>query len=187
MTGTGVPPIPGERHPDGMPRRSMRGGRPGSDADQMVAALYYAHYGSLTRIAALLVGDGLVAEEIVQDAFVSVYRAWRYLRDGEEALDYLRRAVVSRARSHAVAAPGPRDPAGPGQVSPGMSGTPLLPTLRGLGVRQREALVLKYYADWPDRQIADAMGVSGQALNAHLRRGLSALAARSAPRRDSPA
>lgn len=190
MTGTGMPPAPGERHPDGTPGRSMRTGWPGSDTDQMVAALYHAHYGSLARIAAFLVGDGLAAEELVQDAFASVYRAWRHLRDREKALDYLRRAVVSRARSHTAASPGPggsRAPAGAGQASPEMPGTPLLTTLRGLPARQREALVLKYYADWPDRQIADAMGISGRALNAHIRRGVSALAARATSRRDGPA
>ena len=168
----------------GMPGRSMRGGWPGSDTDQMVAALYHAHYGSLARIAAFLVGDGLAAEELVQDAFASVYRAWRHLRDEEKALDYLRRAVVSRARFPAAASPGPRGPRGPrgpagaGRASPGMPRTPLLTTLRALPARQREALVLKYYADWPDRQIADAMGISGRALNTHIRRGLAALTAR---------
>ena len=59
--------------------------------------------------------------------------------------------------------------------------------LRELPARQREALVLKYYADWPHRQIAAAMGISGRALNVHVRRGLSALAACAAPRRDDPA
>lgn len=155
----------------------MRGGRSGPDADQMVAALYHAHYGSLARIAALLVGDGLAAEELVQDAFASVYWVWRQLRDQERALDYLRRAVVSRARSHAALSPGPRGQIGAGPAPPGMPGTPLLATLCGLPARQREALVLKYYADWPDRQIAAAMGITGRALNAHIRRGLSALAA----------
>lgn len=187
MTGTGVPPVPGGRQPGGVPGRSMRGGLPGSDADQMVAALYHAHYGSLARIAALLVGDGVAAEEIVQDAYASACRAWRHLRDREKALDYLRRAVVSRARSHAAASSGPRGPAGDRQASPGMPGASLLTTLRGLPARQREALVLKYYADWPDRQIAAAMGISGRALNAHIRRGLSRLAACAAPRRDGPA
>ena len=98
MTGTAEPPSPGERHPAGVPGPSVRGVRYDSDADQVVAALYHAHYGSLTRIAALLIGDSLAAEEMVQDAFASVYCAWRHLRDEKSALDHLRRAVVSRAR-----------------------------------------------------------------------------------------
>jgi DNA-directed RNA polymerase specialized sigma24 family protein len=42
--------------------------------------------------------------------------------------------------------------------------------------RQREALVLKYYADWPDPAIAAAMGISRCALSACVRRGMSAFA-----------
>ena len=187
MTGTGVPPVPGERHPGGMPGRNVRGVRYGADAGQMMATLYHSHYGSLTRIAALLIGDNLAAEEIVQDTFASVYRAWRHLRDGEKALDYLRRTVVGRARSHAAAWSGPRGPAGVGQASPAVPVAPLLITLRELPARQREALILKYYADWPDRQIAAAMGISGRALNAHVRRGMSALANRASARRGGPA
>ena len=167
-----------------MPGRSARRVRYRPDADQMVAALYHAHYGSLARIAALLAGDSLAAEQMVQDAFASVYSAWRYQRDGEKALGFLRRGVVSRARFHAAASPAPRGPAGAGQASPAVPGAPLLTRLHELPARQREALVLKYYADWPDRQIAAAMEISGRALNAHIRQGLSALAARAAPRRD---
>jgi DNA-directed RNA polymerase specialized sigma24 family protein len=150
------------------------------------AALYHSHYASLARIAALMVGDGPAAEELVQDAFASVYRAWWHLRGGEMALDYLRRAVVSRARSHATASPGPRGRAGVGQASPAVPWTPVLTTLRGLPARQREALVLKYYADWTDRQIAAAMGISARALHIHIRRGLSALERRTSTAAISP-
>ncbi len=167
MTGTGGSPVPGGQRPERTPGPDTHSGRPGPDADQMLAALYEAHYGSLARIAALLVGDGRSAEEIVQEAFAFVYRAG-HLRDEEKALDYLRRTVVRRARAQAAARSGP-----PGTLLPA--------TLRGLPVRQREALILKYYADWPDRQIAAAMGISGRALYSHIRRGLASLAARPLP------
>ena len=55
--------------------------------------------------------------------------------------------------------------------------------LRDLPARQREAIVLKYYADWSDPQIAAAMGISRQMLSAHLRRGLSAVQAGTDPTR----
>ena len=139
----------------------------------------------MARIAALLAGDGVKAEEIVQDAFVSMHRAWRHLRDGDSALSYLRRAVVTRARSRSAASADPpsrpRGLAGAGQPAPGIPGAVLMAALGGLPARQREALVLKYYADWPDPQIAAAMGISRHALNAHARRGMSALQACSAP------
>jgi DNA-directed RNA polymerase specialized sigma24 family protein len=56
-------------------------------------------------------------------------------------------------------------------------------TLRGLPAHQREALVLKYYADWPDSQIAAAMGIRRRALSAYLQRGMSTLQAFAAPNR----
>lgn len=150
-----------------------------------MAALYHAHYRSLARIAALLAGDGAKAEEIVQDAFVSMHRAWRHLRDDDEALGYLRRAVVTRARSRSAGSPDPparpRGLAGAGHSAPGIPGAVVMAALAGLPARQREALVLKYYADWPDPQIAAAMGISRHALNAHARRGMSALQAGYAP------
>ena len=168
-----------------MPGGSARDDWPGRDADRAVAALYHAHYRSLARIAALLAGDGAVAEEIVQDAFVSMHRAWRRLQDGDEALGYLRRAVVTGARSQSAAPPDPpsrpRGLAGAGQPAPGIPGVHLMAAIGGLPARQREALVLKYYADWPDPQIAAAMGISRHALSAHLGRGMSALRACPAP------
>ena len=53
--------------------------------------------------------------------------------------------------------------------------------LRCRPAHQREALVLRYYAGWPDPQIAAAMGISRRALNAYIRRGMSALQARTDP------
>lgn len=144
----------------------MRDDRAGRDADLAVAALYDAHYRSLARIAALLAGFA-VAEEIAQDAFASVHRELRRGQDGNEALGYLRQAVVTRARSRRAA---PADP-------PGIPEPALLVALSGLPARQREALVLRYYADWPDPQIAAAMGIRRHALNGHVRRGMSALRA----------
>jgi DNA-directed RNA polymerase specialized sigma24 family protein len=161
-----------------------------SGAGQLVAALYHAHYRFLTRMTALLVGDGAAAEEIVQDAFVSLHRAWRYLPDGDAALDHLRRAVVSRAHSRSAASPDllsrPRDLPAAGQPTPGNPAALLVAALRGLPARRREALVLKYYADWSDPQIALAMGVSRHVLNGCIRRGMSALqaCAASAPNND---
>ena len=174
----GVPAGPGSAAtatPAWSPRRDW----PGQDADQAVTALYHAHCRSLVRIAALLAGDSTKAEEIVQDAFVATQRAWRKRQDGDKALGHLRRAVVTRACSQRAAPPDqpsrPQGLFGTGQPAPRIPGAPLVAVLSGLPARQREALVLKYYADWPEPQIAAAMGVSRHALNAHIRRGMSAL------------
>ena len=146
----------------------------------MVARLYRAHYQALARIAVLLVSDTAAAEEIVQSAFVSLHRAWRYLGDEDGALAYLRRAVVSGTRSRDAA---PADSASlPGGMPhaswpDSIPGTLLVAALQALPAWQREALVLRYYAQWPDAQIATAMGISGRAVVRHTDRGISTLRA----------
>ena len=57
------------------------------------------HYRSLVRLAAMLVRDTQTAEEVVQDAFVSMHDGWHRLKDTEKALAYMRQAVVNKSRS----------------------------------------------------------------------------------------
>jgi DNA-directed RNA polymerase specialized sigma24 family protein len=145
-----------------------------------VTVLYDTHYRDLIRLAALLVNDVTAAEEVVQDAFVIMHSAWRQLRDSDEALSYLRRTVVSRSRFHRPAHPEPpgRQPAlpGGGQVITYPEPDPLA-ALRTLPSRQREALVLRYYADFPETQVASVMGISTRAVNNHIARGMFSLQA----------
>ena len=91
--------------------------RPGWDADQAVTVLYGAHHRALAQMATLLVNDVVVAEEIVEAAFVALHAAWRRLRNSDKALSYLQRAVVRRARSYRVARSDPsRRQPGPPQL-----------------------------------------------------------------------
>ena len=171
------------------------------NADQAVAVLYDTHYGPLTRLAALLASDEAVAEEIVQDAFVAMHGAWRQLRDSDRALCYLQETVVRRSRSSlaAGAAPSggqrrgtqprntqprstqPGPPAGGQQASTG-PGPTLVAALRSLPAPQREALVLRYYADLPETRIASVMGTSTRAVSTHIASGMSSLQAVLGPR-----
>ena len=178
-----MPPASGWRYRGRRPsdRAAARRDRAAAETDQVVAGLYRAHYPSLTRVAVLLVNDVAAAEEIVQSAFVSLHRAWPHLAGKDRALAYLREAVVSGTRSHDAA---PADsPSGPGGVPhaswPALSipETLLMAALQALPARQGEALVLKYYAEWPDAQIAAAMGISGRAVVRHTERGISTLRA----------
>lgn len=140
----------------------LSGEGPGGDADAAVAVLYDSHYRPLTRLAALLAADEAIAEEIVRDAFVAMHGAWQQLRDSERALRFLQETVIRRSRSRQVPVP-----PGPGLVA----------ALRSLPARQREALVLRYYADMPQARIASVMGISSQAVSSHIARGMSALQA----------
>jgi DNA-directed RNA polymerase specialized sigma24 family protein len=118
-----------------------------------------------------------IAEEIVQDALAAMHREWHRLRDADRALAYLRRAIVYRARVHRRALSAGQD----ARADPCNSGNPsatslvVLAALRRLPGQQREALVLRYYADLPDTAAADAMGVTRAAFRGHAARGMNAL------------
>jgi RNA polymerase sigma-70 factor (sigma-E family) len=154
------------------------------DADEAVTQLYAAHYRSLVRLAALLLHDAHVAEEVVQDAFVAMHGAWRRLRDPERALPYLRQAVVNRSRSalrrrgtaeRYRPEPLPDVPSAEQTAMAGAQHEEMIDALRRLPTRQREVLVLRYYADLSEADIADALGISRGAVKSHASRGMAAL------------
>ena len=58
----------------------------------------------------------------------------------------------------------------------------MIDALRGLPARQREVLVLRYYADLSEAQIAEALGIAPGSVKAHAHRGLSSLRQGMAPR-----
>lgn len=154
------------------------------DADQAVTALYSAHYRSLVRLSALLVRDSATAEEVVQDAFVAMHGAWRRLRDPEKALSYLRQSVVNRSRSvlrhravvEKYAPKGlPDAPSAENGAIVELERSAVVKALGGLPTRQREALVLRYYGDLSEAEIANTMGISRGAVKSHTARGMAAL------------
>jgi RNA polymerase sigma-70 factor (sigma-E family) len=155
-----------------------------AEADHMVTTLYTEQYRSLVRLALLLVHDVQTAEEVVQDSFVAMHTGWRRLRDTEKALAYLRQAVVNRSRSvlrHRTVVdrnapkPAPDEPSAEHGAMALLERTAVIAALRELPERQREALVLRYYGDLSEAQIAAAMGISRGAVKSHTARGMSAL------------
>jgi RNA polymerase sigma-70 factor (sigma-E family) len=154
------------------------------DADEALVALYTLHYRRLVRLATLLLHDPGAAEEVVQDAFVALHGRWHRLRDAERADAYLRQAVVNGARSRlrhlkvvdAHRPLPPTAPAGPEQVAVAHAERDeVMRALRRLPTRQREALVLRYYGDLSEAEIADAMRISVGAVKSHTARGMAAL------------
>jgi len=135
-------------------------------ADRGLTALYREHYRSLVRLVAFLVRDVATAEQVVQDSFVALHRAWPRLASTERALGYLRQSVVNRSRS-----------AGQPRAAADTEFPALVRALRALPARQREALVLCYYGGLPEAEIASAMGTTQGAVRSHLARALSALPA----------
>jgi DNA-directed RNA polymerase specialized sigma24 family protein len=151
--------------------------RAGQDADSAVTALYEMHYRSLVRLAALLVPAIATAEEIVQDSFVAMHAVWPSLPDSDSALAYLYRSVVNRAdsalREHADAAD-----------LPGSGTANLVSALRALPARQQEVLVLRYFADLPEAQVAKIMDVSPGTVKTLAARAMTALQAKLGTRTD---
>jgi RNA polymerase sigma-70 factor (sigma-E family) len=157
---------------------------PDSDVDRAVTELYAAHYRALVRLAVLLVRDTPTAEEVVQDAIVAMHEGWHRLRDKEKALAYLRQAVVNRSRSilrHRLVADRNLQEAPPDMPSAEQGALVLLDrsavvaALRDLPERQREAIVLRYYADLSEAQIAATMEISRGAVKSHTSRGMASL------------
>jgi RNA polymerase sigma-70 factor (sigma-E family) len=154
------------------------------DADDAVTALYSAQYRSLVRLAALLLRDVGAAEEVVQDSFIAMHGSWRRLRDPDRALAYLRQSVVNRSRSalrhrsvqqrHAPA-PMPDNASAEHAALETLEREEVIRALHLLPGRQREVLVLRYYLDLSEAQIADAIGISRGAVKSHASRGMAAL------------
>jgi RNA polymerase sigma-70 factor (sigma-E family) len=154
------------------------------DADEAVTQIYAAHYRSLVRLAALLLHDVDTAEEVVQDAFIAMHGAWKRMRDPDRALAYLRQSVVNRSRSalrhrkvELKYAPAPMPDAASAEYGAmgALEHQSVIAALRRLPERQREVLVLRYYLDLSEAEIADAIGISRGAVKSHASRGMAAL------------
>jgi RNA polymerase sigma-70 factor (sigma-E family) len=155
-------------------------------ADQ-VTRLYRIHGMDLIRIAAVMLGSRAGAEDAVQDAFCGLYRRWNQLADPQNALSYVRSAVMNRCRSElrrrarlerrADQNHRPLDADSPEQAAIlGEEHQDVLAALRRLPDRQREALILRYFMDLPEPEIATAMGISQGTVKSTTSRAIAALA-----------
>ncbi|MGD0560899.1 MAG: sigma-70 family RNA polymerase sigma factor [Streptosporangiaceae bacterium] len=164
--------------------RSARDNRGDSrDATAIVSALYAEHALGLTRLAQVMLGDRSAAEDVVHDAFFGLCRRWNHLADTEKAPAYLRSAVLNGCRS-ALRRQARKPDVATLSTSALSADVPLLASedrravmaaLRRLPSRQREALVLRYYLDLPDTEIAQAMGIGESTVRSTAHRGLAAL------------
>jgi RNA polymerase sigma-70 factor (sigma-E family) len=169
-----------------MPLRAV-GMEPGAwSADLAVTELYSVQYKALVRLAAMLVRDTSTAEEVVQEAFIAMHDGWHRLKDSEKALAYLRQAVVNRSRSvlrHRVVVeknapkPAPDMPSAEHGAMALLERSAVIAALRDLPERQREAIVLRYYADLSEADIAAAMRISRGAVKSHTARAMASLKA----------
>jgi RNA polymerase sigma-70 factor (sigma-E family) len=162
-----------------------QGGGTDRSVDQLVSELYQAHALTLVRAAKLLLRDQQSAEDVVQDAFIGLYRAIPRLRDHDDVLPYLRAAVINRSRSvlrarrRALGRPVHHEPPASSAESAAMVGEDRRAVLAGvsrLPRRAREVLVLRYYLGLSDQEIAAALGVSRGTVSSTASRALASLA-----------
>lgn len=165
---------------------------PGSDAlprdrDDAVSALFVAHHARLVGFARLLVDDLASAEDIVQDAFTSLYRRWPWIRDRGAALPYLQASVANGARSSLRRRRTVRTTALPAIVDVPSAETTavvhddhrrLITALSSLPTRQRQVIVLRYYLDQSEAEIAATLSISPGSVKQHASRAIAALSAR---------
>lgn len=157
------------------------------DRDEALERLHGESFDALVRLAGLLLRDLHAAEEVVQDAFADVYSSWHRIVDLERAPAYLRTTVLNRARNQlrrraitarllpwvAPATLGPED-----RVLRDDRRRAVLDAVSALSIRQREVVVLRFYLDLPEREMAELLGISAGAVKTHLHRALKALAER---------
>jgi RNA polymerase sigma-70 factor (sigma-E family) len=153
-------------------------------AAQAVDDLYRAHALGLTRFALMLVGDQSTAEDVVQDAFLGLYRGWHRIREPGSVEAYLRIAVlngcraVQRQRGRARLLRIPYAPPVWSAEAAAMEGEDrrvLLAAVARLPQRQREVLALKYYLDLGEQEIAVLLGVSRGTVSSAKARALIVL------------
>lgn len=153
-------------------------------AEGQVTALYQAHAHGLVRLAMLMLGgDQGAAEDVVQDAFLGLYRRWSALEPGR-ALGYARSSVLNgcrdvlRKRSRKIPAAlfEPDAESAEARAMLGEEHAEVLVALRRLPGRQREAVVLRYCLGLPEDEVAEVMKVSRGTVKSTSHRGLAALA-----------
>lgn len=156
------------------------------DRDAELAACFTAYYGRLVRTAMLLVDDQETAEDVVMDAFVGLRMRWTWLNDPSDVFRYLRSSVLNGARSKLRRRRVQRLVERPRRVEPDPSAeavvldrarqTSLVAAVRALPQRQKEVIVLRYYLDLTEAEIAATLGISAGSVKSHASRAIRALA-----------
>jgi RNA polymerase sigma-70 factor (sigma-E family) len=171
---------PGSTGADGAVSGTADAGQ--QDARQAVSALYEAHAVGLIRLAIVMLGDRPAAEDVVQEAFCGLYRRWNQLSDTDKALSYVRSSVINGCRSALRKRRLPRglrwEPAGESPESAVLISEEhqeVLAAMRRLPVRQREAVVLRFYLDLGEEEIAASMRVTRGTVKSTTSRALAAL------------
>jgi RNA polymerase sigma-70 factor (sigma-E family) len=164
-----------------------------SDRDEQIADLFVTHYDGLCRLATLLLGDRGGAEEVVQEAFLRTFSNWWRIRHLERAHWYLRTAVINLCRSRLrrrgtedrsnrrIYATDPERQAAAGLDTDATHASDdsliVMDAVRGLPPRQRETVILRYYEDLPEAEIAKILSCSVGTVKSQLAKARVSLSA----------
>jgi RNA polymerase sigma-70 factor (sigma-E family) len=158
-----------------------------SQRDEQFASFVRARGDHHLRTAVLVAGERQAGEDLLQASLERLYRAWPRLDESTEPDAYLRRIIVNTRRSWWEArwrreSPARLPPAesGPGQAVADFSDTHVLGlvvrrALARLPRQQRAVLVLRYYEDLAETEVARLLGCAPGTVKTHTRRGLAAL------------
>jgi RNA polymerase sigma-70 factor (sigma-E family) len=151
-----------------------------TDFDQFVAA----HVDDLLRTAYLIVWDEGEAEDLVQECLLKVARRWPRIRRMEQPRAYARRILVNLARDGALhqaqrrrelEPETPQSPIATDPLPALEARAELLQALGQLQERQRAVLVLRYFNDLTEAQVAEVLGCSPGTVKSSASRGLARL------------
>lgn len=148
-----------------------------------VEELYAAHAQGAVRLAYLLVGDQEIAQDIAQEAFLRAFGRFADMRKPTSFPNYLKATIVNLTRKHFRRRGLERLYVERLRARPAHSVAPpnveqremVTQALLKVPQRQRAALVLHYYEDLPEYQVADLLGVSEQAARSLVARGRKTL------------
>lgn len=148
-------------------------------------ASFRRHHAALLRLAVVLTGDRALADDLVQDAFLRLHRARSRPHAGAE-LAYLRRTVINLSHGHHrhLAVVRRREPAVRVDAEPGADveaadrdrRRAVADAIRRLPARQRDCVVLHYFAGLSDAEIAADLGIGAGSVKTHLHRARATLA-----------
>jgi RNA polymerase sigma-70 factor (sigma-E family) len=159
-----------------------------SSGELDLSSLFRQHHGELVRLALLLTGDRPTAEDAVQDVFVALHSRRDRLRPTGDPLAYIRASVLNRCRSvlrrsaiaRRIASSRPQfeelQRSAESEVVWSEERREVLAALARLPRRRREVLVLRYYLDLSQAEIAEVLQISPGTVKSNAARGLAALA-----------
>ncbi len=166
--------------------RGVGRGMETQDKDAEFAAYMAARQPSLLRTAYLISGDRHTAEDLVQTALAKLYLSWDKVHDRQLMDGYVRRIIVNEHNSlwrrawkrREISTDTPPDRPSPGARHPDGGSDAMWDFVQTLPRKQRAVIVLRYYEDLTEAEIAETLGISAGTVKSQASRALAAMRSR---------